>query len=74
VEVSVVGIPDDLLGHRPVAVGVATTEGLDQAEILSYCAGKLAKFKCPSEIRLVRTLPKSPSGKVNRAKCLELLK
>ena len=74
VEVSVVGIPDDLLGHRPVAVGVATTEGLDQGEILSYCAGKLAKFKCPSEIRLVRTLPKSPSGKVNRAKCLELLK
>lgn len=74
VEVSVAGVPDDLLGHRLIAVGVAASEGLDQGEILSYCAGKLAKFKCPSEIRLVRTLPKNSSGKVSRAKCLELLK
>ena len=74
VEAAVVGVPDDLLGNRLVAVAVATADGLNQDDILTYCTGRLPKFKCPSEIRLVRTLPKSPSGKVNRAKCMELLK
>ena len=74
VEAAVLGIPDDLQGHRLVALTVAKTNGLDQGAVLSFCARKLPKFKLPAEIRPVRFLPKNPSGKIDRAKCLELLK
>ena len=74
VESAVLGIPDDLQGHRLVALTVAKTNGLDQGAVLTFCARKLPKFKMPSEIRPVRFLPKNPSGKIDRTKCLELLK
>jgi acyl-CoA synthetase (AMP-forming)/AMP-acid ligase II len=66
-EVAVVGVTDERLGHRVVAVVVAEGE-LTPDELDAFCLGSttLARFKRPREYRFVESLPKSPSGKILR--------
>jgi long-chain acyl-CoA synthetase len=33
---------------------------------MSFCQARLARYKCPKEIRFVDALPKSPVGKILR--------
>jgi 2-furoate---CoA ligase len=64
VEVAVIGVPDERLGHHvtAVVVGTASAEELD-----AHClASPLARFKRPREYRFVDSLPKSASGKILR--------
>jgi acyl-CoA synthetase (AMP-forming)/AMP-acid ligase II len=35
-------------------------------EVVGFCQTRLAKYKCPKEIRFVDALPKSPVGKILR--------
>ena len=69
VETAVVGVPDRLQGNRLVAVAVGIEKDCDAQAILSWCAEKLPRYKVPSEIRLVRSLPKKENGKVDRGGC-----
>jgi acyl-CoA synthetase (AMP-forming)/AMP-acid ligase II len=73
IEIAVVGIPDPLLGQKLVALACAKDGDCTEKAVLSRCAEKLAKHKMPAEIRLHRSLPKSSSGKIDRARCMELL-
>jgi long-chain acyl-CoA synthetase len=73
-ETVVVGLPDGLLGHRLVTLAVPIAADLNESTLLSYCAERLPKFKLPSEVKLIRALPKNANGKIDRARCLELLK
>jgi long-chain acyl-CoA synthetase len=73
-EAVVLGLPDGLLGHKLVALAVAKNHDPNLKEILAYCAGKLPKYKLPATVQLVRALPKNASGKIDRARCLELMK
>jgi long-chain acyl-CoA synthetase len=73
IETVVLGLPDGLLGHKLVALACPKNGDCSEKLILSHCAAKLPKYKMPSEVKLVRTLPKSTSGKIDRAKCLELI-
>jgi long-chain acyl-CoA synthetase len=67
VEAAVVGMPDPVMGEEGCAFVVlragaaATPDGL-----IAFCQERLAKFKCPREVRVVDALPKSPIGKVLR--------
>ncbi len=69
VEAAVVGIPDDLLGKRLVSVVVPLNADIPAEMILEKCAALLPKYKLPSEIRSVRSLPKNANGKVDRNRC-----
>ena len=63
-EVAVIGVSDERLGHHvtAVVVGEASAEELDE-----HClASPLARFKRPREYRFVDSLPKSASGKILR--------
>ncbi len=74
IETAVIGIPDDLLGNKLIAFAAPKNGDCSENRILRFCAGRLPKHKIPSDIKLVRALPKSSSGKINRTQCLELLK
>lgn len=72
VEVSVLGIPDQLLGNKLVAVIVPAVPDLADKSVLSFCSKKLPAFKTPQEILQIKSLPKNASGKVDKGKCDEL--
>jgi acyl-CoA synthetase (AMP-forming)/AMP-acid ligase II len=73
-ESAVLGIPDKLLGHRLVAVVTPKNQDCSIDQILSICSEKLPRFKLPGKINLVRALPKNTSGKIDRMKCLKLIR
>jgi long-chain acyl-CoA synthetase len=73
VEAVVVGIPDELLGNKLMALSVPKQKETIEMAILGACAAALPRYKLPSEIRIVSSLPKNPNGKVDRSKCFELL-
>jgi len=35
-------------------------------EVAAFCEERLARYKCPKQIRFVDSLPKSPIGKILR--------
>ncbi len=73
-EVAVLGIPDELLGRALVALATPLDKACDEGEILKRCSEKLPKYKLPGEIKLVRRLPKKANGKIDRGRCLELIR
>ena len=38
----------------------------DAEEIAAFCETRLARYKCPKQVRFVDSLPKSPIGKILR--------
>jgi long-chain acyl-CoA synthetase len=66
-EVAVVGVPDDVWGDRVCAVVVPRgDEAPTLAALRAWAKERIADYKCPREIRLVRTLEKGPTGKLLR--------
>jgi len=74
IEAAVLGLPDELLGHKLMAVAAPVNGECNGNDILGFCSKLLPKHKVPAEIRFVRSLPKHGSGKINRTKCLEFIK
>jgi acyl-CoA synthetase (AMP-forming)/AMP-acid ligase II len=64
-EAAVVGRPDRDFGEE-VAAFVILRAGAhaDEAELISFCRERLAKYEAPKEIHLVGSLPRSPIGKI----------
>jgi long-chain acyl-CoA synthetase len=60
-----IGIPDELYGEE-VAAFVVLKEGFKTIEedLISHCAERLADYKCPKSIRIVKDIPKGPTGKL----------
>jgi len=67
-EVAIVGIPHQRWGEAVAAV-VECRPGatIDQAELMAYCRTQIAPFKCPKHVKFVDALPRTASGKVQRA-------
>lgn len=64
-DVAVIGVPDDRWGEVPKAVVVAAPDAtVVPAELLAFCRGQLASFKCPTSVDLLDELPRNPTGKV----------
>jgi acyl-coenzyme A synthetase/AMP-(fatty) acid ligase len=67
-EAAAIGIPDHLRGEI-VKCYIALREGVvfPKQYLLEYMRENLAKFKVPREIEYLDELPKTGSGKVNKA-------
>ncbi|WP_163509897.1 class I adenylate-forming enzyme family protein [Fodinicola acaciae] len=64
-EVSVIGVPDDVLGERVCAVVVAKSGPPTLAELVDFLREKrVASYKLPERLQLVQALPRNPVGKV----------
>ncbi len=72
VEAVVVGVPDEILGNRLVALVTSKAKECQGEKLMGFCAARLPKHQVPSEIRFANSLPKNTSGKIDRAKCLEM--
>jgi long-chain acyl-CoA synthetase len=71
-DVAVFGIPHEEWGEQVKAVvepasGIEASPALE-AELLAYCADKLAKFKTPKSIDFTNELPRDPNGKLYKRK------
>ena len=64
-EASVIGLPDEHWGEIVKAV-VVLKEGstATEAEIIDFCAKRLAGYKKPKLVDFWKELPKSPQGKI----------
>jgi long-chain acyl-CoA synthetase len=64
-EAAVVGVPDERLGEEVMAV-IVLRAGMELAEhdLMAYCRGQLAPYKCPRIHQFRTELPKNTLGKV----------
>lgn len=62
---AVVGLPDAKWGERPVAAIVKRPQAeVTEAELISFCQDKLARYKIPKRIYFLSEFPLSGSGKI----------
>src|SRR5262249_40346461 len=64
-EVAVIPVPDERWGEAPKALivlkpGARVTEN----ELLEFCRGQLARYKCPRSVEFLDALPKTGTGKI----------
>ena len=66
-EAAVVGAPDLVLGEVPVA-HVALLPGAEatSGDLVTHCAGQLARITIPTRITIVDAVPKNPVGKIDK--------
>jgi long-chain acyl-CoA synthetase len=66
-EAAVVGMRDALMGEEVCAfVTLRPGASADADAIIGFCQSRLAKYKCPREVRFLPALPKNPVGKILR--------
>ncbi len=66
-EVAVIGIPDERMGEVGMAFVVPRPgAAIDPGALVAWCREKMANYKVPRRIELLRELPRNPSGKVQK--------
>ncbi len=73
VEAAVIGVPDAYRGEAVKAFLVMKSgANVSAEEIIDFCRERMAKYKVPSQVDLVESLPKSAVGKVLRRELREM--
>ena len=64
----VVGLPDERLGNRVVAVYALTAAGtaLEEDTLRAFVRAQLAGYKVPRIVEFWQEIPKLPNGKINK--------
>jgi long-chain acyl-CoA synthetase len=70
----VFGIPDDRLGERVAALVVPADTSLDAAALVSFCSGRLARYKIPDVWGRAAALPRNAMNKIVRSGLPALLR
>src|SRR5258708_7165351 len=67
-DVAVFGIPDDEWGEQVKAVvqpAAGASPGPDlERELIEFCRGRLAAYKCPRSVDFTDAMPREPTGKL----------
>jgi acyl-CoA synthetase (AMP-forming)/AMP-acid ligase II len=64
IEVAVIGQPSQKWGESPFAIVVPKSSDVAADAILSFCDGKLARFKLPRGLAFTDVIPRNANGKV----------
>jgi acyl-CoA synthetase (AMP-forming)/AMP-acid ligase II len=71
-QVAVVGVPDDRLGEVGQAYVVPRAGAtIDEPDLIAWCRAHMANYKVPRRVMLVKELPLTASGKVQRFRLRE---
>jgi long-chain acyl-CoA synthetase len=71
-EVAVVGIPHEFTGEAVKAyVVLLAGSTLTREQVAAHCETHLARFKCPTVIELVESIPHTSTGKIAKSKLRE---
>ena len=54
------GLGEDVLAFVALKAGATA----DAEALIAFCQGRLAKYKCPKQVRFLDALPKTPIGKI----------
>ena len=74
VEAAAFALPCAIYGQRvEAAVVLATPAAHSEEELITLCAREVGKFKAPERVHIMASLPKGPSGKVQRLKLSKML-
>jgi long-chain acyl-CoA synthetase len=65
-DVAAFGVPHLEMGEELRALVVVNNPSLRPAELLEFCRTQLAGFKCPRTVEVVRQLPRTPMGKLDK--------
>ncbi|MEE8314607.1 MAG: AMP-binding protein [Myxococcota bacterium] len=66
-QVAVVGYPDARLSEVPVAfVELVASSSLTPDEVIAHCKGRIAGFKVPRHVLLVKEFPTTATGKIQK--------
>ena len=66
-EAAVVGKAHELMGEDVFAFIVLKPEArAGEEELIEHCRSQLAKYKCPSKIEFLSSMPKTPIGKIQK--------
>jgi fatty-acyl-CoA synthase len=69
-ECAVVGVADERWGERPRAYVVAADAvdpDVTASDLIAFCRERLAHYKCPDSVEFVDQLPKTATGKIQKA-------
>lgn len=64
-DAAVVARPDERLGETPVALVELRNTGIGAEDLAEYLSARLARYEIPTEIAIVDTIPRTPSGKAD---------
>ena len=70
-EVAMVGVPDERLGERPVALYIPKGE-LDPGDFVSWAAEHVAGYRAPRSAHIVDEIPRGNNNKVDRNTATEI--
>ncbi|MCF6092814.1 long-chain fatty acid--CoA ligase [Microaerobacter geothermalis] len=74
-EVAVVGLPDEKWGEVVTAVLVLKKgASLTADQLKEYCSGQLGKYKVPKKFIILKELPKTPVGKIDKKEIMRSLR
>jgi len=60
-------VPNTTWGEEVEAAVVLRPEiSAGEADLIAFCRGRLADFKCPKKIHLVAAIPRTATGKIQR--------
>ncbi|MFQ5878381.1 MAG: class I adenylate-forming enzyme family protein [Acidobacteriota bacterium] len=66
-EAAVFGVPHRVWGESVRAAVVLSAPGAARAEeLVAFCRGRIARFKCPRGVDLLPELPRTGSGKIDK--------
>lgn len=71
IDVQVIGVPDEKYGEE-IAAFIQVKEEFDTDTILNYLESKIAKYKIPKYIYVIKEFPKTASGKIQKFKLKEM--
>jgi len=66
------GFPHPTWGEE-VAAAVVMPEPVSEAAVLAFCKERLADFKCPKKLYVVKTIPRTATGKIQRGEVAKAL-